>query len=194
MKMLFKIEVKRLTEMYFGDAMKILDNELGLKRVRGAKFLHAKFKKFPQFFIGIFHDKELVGLICGFPRDDYLLMSEIAIDSRFHGRGYGEKLVREFEKKAHKYKKIHAGAEDNAIGFYTKMGYKPFLLIQVLKKDYKPSDYSNFDIKKVLEVNNQIIIEVKTKEVTKKTLENYRKIHPLAHFQFIFVKGLDKKP
>src|SRR3989338_8575484 len=131
MKMLSNLKIARLTEKNFKEPIRILDNELGIKKVRNAKFLHDKFKEFPQFFMGIFHDKELVGLICGFPRDDYLLMSEIAIDSRFHGRGYGENLVREFEKKAYKYKKIHAGAEDNAIGFYKQVGYKPFLLIQV---------------------------------------------------------------
>ena len=57
-----------------------------------------KFKKFPEFFIGMFLDEKIIGVIGGFPRGDYLLMSELAVDSKFQGKSLGKKLVKHFDK------------------------------------------------------------------------------------------------
>ena len=185
--LLSKLKIRSLKEKDFENALNILDNELGKERVRNAIFLHNKFKEFPQFFIGIFLDKDLTGIICGFPREDYLLMSEIAVDLRFHGRGFGERLVKAFEKISKKdYNKINAGAHDKAIGFYKSLGYKPFLLIQFKKEDYSLEDFIGFQI-----VNyNPGIIEAKVKNCNIKIIEKLRKKYPKAYFQYIFIKKL----
>jgi len=185
MKFLSKLQVKKLEEKYFQKAMNILDNELKL-RIRDDKFLFEKFKKFPEFFIGIFLDSELIGVICGFPREDYLLISEIAIDSRFSKRGFGKKLVEGFEEVAFKkYNKINVGAQDNAVYFYNSLLYKPFLLIQFKKQDYNLNDFKNLKI-----INNsQNTNEVKVEKIDLKKIEKLRKNYPKANFQYIFTKS-----
>ncbi len=108
----------------------------GLKS-RGYKLLLRKLKENPDFFIALYLGKELIGVVQGFPRDDYLLMSEIAIAKKFCGRDFGEFLVKEFELRARKkgFKKIKAGAQDKAIDFYKRIKYKPSVLVQMKKKD-----------------------------------------------------------
>ncbi|MBU0959615.1 MAG: GNAT family N-acetyltransferase [Nanoarchaeota archaeon] len=192
MDLLSELKIRGLAEKDFSKAMDILDRELGEKRVRDRGFLHKKFKEFPKFFIGLFLDKDLVGVICGFPREDYLLMSEIAVDSRFHGRDFGKRLVNEFERRATGFKIIKAGAQDDAITFYKKIGYKPFLLIQVKKKDYKEEGYRNFKKIKEIEQGDYFIIEAKATRIDKGVLQKYRKDYPLANFQFIFQKSFSR--
>jgi ribosomal protein S18 acetylase RimI-like enzyme len=179
------LKVKQLPENYFDDAMNILDEELGKDRVRDSKFLKEKFNKFPEFFIGVFLDKELVGIICGFPREDYLLISEIAIDSKFHNSGFGKKLIKEFEKVGFKeYNKINVGARDQSIRFYKSLGYIPFLLIQYNKDDYTQDNFSNLKI-----INKKDYgLEVKVEEYNLTELNKIRKQFPKANFQYIFSK------
>jgi len=192
MKLLSELKIKQLKEKNFQGAMNILDNELGKKRVRDSSFLHSKFKKFPNFFIGIFLDKELIGVICGFPREDYLLMSEIAVDSRFQRRGFGKKLVRAFEETAKgSYNKINTGAQDNVIDFYKSLGYKPFLLIQFKKGDYSKKDFSDFHVMKKYNFNSKnLVIEAEINRYNPKLLDKLRKNYPKAYFQYIFTKPL----
>jgi GNAT superfamily N-acetyltransferase len=139
------MKISKLKRKEFSSAMKILNNELGSERVRDEKFLLEKFKEFPEFFIGIFLDKELIGVICGFPREDYLLMSELAIDRRFQKRGFGKLLVKEFDKiaKEKNYSQIKVGAMDGAISFYNSLeDYNPLLLIQYDSGKYVPSEFN----------------------------------------------------
>ena len=194
MKLLSKLEFKRIKSKEFGNLIKILDNELGKERVRDVKFLYQKLKEFPEFFIGVFLDKELVGIICGFPREDYLLISEIAIDSKFHRRGFGKRLVEEFEEAAKYkgYKKINVGSEDSALNFYKSLsGYKPFLLIQFKKEDYLDKNFDDFNIiKKRLFDKENIAIEVEITNCDLKIINQLRKKYPKAWFQYIFTKQL----
>ena len=188
MKLLSELRVEQLKEKDFQDAMDILDNELGMKRVRDSLYLFKKFKEFHQFFIGVYLDDEIIGIVCGFPREDYLLMSEIAVDSRFQKRRFGERLVKKFEEvaKKNKFNKINVGARDNAIGFYADMGYKPFLLIQFIKKDYDIKDFKDF---KIIKFNNKFI----EAEISNASLENIKKLskdYPDANFQYIFTKKI----
>jgi len=187
MTLLSELKTMSLKEKNFERAMNILDNELGKERVRDSIFLHNKFKEFPQFFIGIFLGKDLVGVICGFPREDYLLISEIAVDSRFHGRGFGKRLVKTFEERAKiKYNKINVGAQDKVIDFYDSLGYKPFLLIQFKKEDHPLSEFKYLKIIK----SSPGIIEAEVKNCNIKILEKLRKKYPKANFQYIFTKEL----
>ena len=197
MKLLSNLEIRKIKEKEFSPAMNILDNELGKERVRNKAFLYKKFKEFPNLFLGIFLDNELAGLVCGFPRQDYLLMSELAVDFRFQKRGFGKKLVKAFEEttKKLKYKKINVGADDSAIKFYKSLNYKPFLLIQYkkgesLSKDFKES--KEFKITKESEDNAYTLLEtnINKNEYTLENLKKLRKKYPKAFFQYIFTKQL----
>lgn len=184
-----KISSIKRTE--FSQAIKILDNELGKKRVRNEAFLLKRFKEFPEFFIGLFLDKELIGIICGFPREDYLLMSELAIDRRFQKRGFGKLLVKEFDKiaKEKNYSQIKVGAMDNAINFYNSLkDYKPFLLIQYNPEKYVPSEFNLPIIRTGNHGEDFVELEVKNPSILE--LENLRKKFPKAHFQYIFIKKI----
>jgi GNAT superfamily N-acetyltransferase len=186
MNFLTDLKIKTLSSQDFPSAMEILDNELGKNRVRSYDFLERKFKENSNYFIGIYIDNTLVGVIFGFPREDYLLMSEIAIDSRFQGRGFGEKLVKEFEKKGfEKYNKINAGALDDAIEFYKKIKYKPFLLVQFEKGTYTKEDFSEFKINSIKEYG----IELDITKCNLIELNKLRKKYPKASLQYIFTKS-----
>ncbi len=186
MELLSKLELKQLEEKDFQKAMDILDNELGKDRVRDPSFLFEKFKEFYQFFIGLFLDNEILGVICGFSREDYLLISEIAVDSRFSRRGFGRKLVEKFEEIAHlnNYKKINVGALDNSIYFYVSLRYKPFLLVQFKENIYSKDDFKNFKIMK----SDKKSVEIDVEKADIKILEGLRKKYPQANFQYIFTK------
>ena len=187
MNLLSEIKIQNLKEKDFEKAMEILDNEID-KRVRSDSFLYEKFKQFPNLFIGLFLDGEIIGTICGFPREDYLLISEVAVDSRFTGRGFGRKLVEMFEKVARgKYSKINIGAEDKSIGFYVSLKYKPFLLIQFKKEDYSEEDFEDFNIIKAFPER----IEIETKNCEIHTIKRLRRKYPKANFQYIFTKILN---
>lgn len=187
MNLLSKIKVQTLKKEDFEWAMKILDNEISKERVRQNLFLYKKFKQFPNFFIGIFLDKKIGGIICGFPREDYLLMSEIAVDSKFRKRGFGRRLVKAFEEVAkEKYSQIKVGAEDKATGFYSSLEYKPFLLVQFEKDAYSLSDFKNFKI--IKSSQGRIEMEIKNCEIN--TIEKLRKEYPKANFQYIFKKSI----
>jgi hypothetical protein len=185
MNFLTTLRINPLPEKDFSLAMQILDHELGKNRVRNTDFLKRKFKEFPEYFIGLYLENELVGVICGFPRENYLLMSEIAIGCRFQGRNFGKKLVKEFENIGFKkHNKINAGAQDKAIEFYKSLNYKPFLLIQFKKGNYAKEDFSEF---KILNIKDHGI-EVETKNCNLKELTRLRKKYPKATFQYIFTK------
>lgn len=188
LKLLANIEFRPIRRDEFNLAMKLLDKELEI-RVRDNKFLFEKFKKFGGLFIGLFLDNEIIGLICGFPREDYILISEISVDERFQNRGFGKRLVKIFEKKALKFgNKINVGAMDNAINFYNSLNYKPFLLIQFKKSDYSLKNFKNFKILKEKDYNDDVNLEVKIEKSDLRVISNLRKKYPKASFQYIFTK------
>jgi len=190
LNLLSDLNIRKIKKKEFSKAMKLLDGELKT-RVRDNKFLRDKYKNFSEFFIGIFLDNEIIGIICGFPREDYLLISELAIDSKFHKKGFGKKLVKEFEKVGKKkYKKINVGAEDDAIKFYELLGYNSFLLIQYKKEDYSKKDFNKLKIKKKIKDKNYEIIEVEIIKRDLKILDKLRKKYPKAYFQYIFTKNI----
>ena len=189
MNLLVDLELKKLLNNDFSLAMKILDNELGKNRSRNTTFLEAKFKEFPNYFIGIYLGKELVGVICGFPREDYLLIGELAVDFRFQRRRFGEKLVKKFEKIGfEKFNKINVGALNNAIEFYKSLNYDPFLLIQFEKGIYSKKDFSRFEILSVKDYG----VELKINECNPDELNKLRKIYPKANLQYIFTKKIGR--
>ncbi|MBU4069400.1 MAG: GNAT family N-acetyltransferase [Nanoarchaeota archaeon] len=186
MNFLDDLKINQLPKEDFYLAMSILDNELGKNRTRDSNFLKEKFKENTEFFIGIYLGEELIGVVCGFPREDYLLMSEIAIDSKFQRRKFGEKLVEEFEKVAFKkYNKIHVGALDNAIEFYKSLNYKPFLLVQFANGVYNKNDFSNFEVLRIRDYG----IELNPSNCNLIELKRLSKLYPKAKLQYIFTKN-----
>lgn len=191
MKLLSKLEFRRIKSKEFDNAIEILDNELGKDKGIKKDVLYKKFKEFPEFFIGAFLNNEIIGVICGFPRDNYLLISKIAVDKRFHNRGFGKKLVEKFEEVAKgKYNKINVGARDNSLYFYKSLlGYKPFLCIQFKEGDYSKKDFDNFQIIKEYNFDSKnFVIEAEINECNLNLLNKLRKKYPRAYFQYIFTK------
>ena len=185
LNLLTNLELKKLPFGDFSKAMCILDNELEKNRVRESSFLKEKFKKIPDYFIGIYLGGKIVGVVCGFSREDYLLMSEIAVDCRFQRRKFGKKLVQAFEKIGFKkYNKINVGALDEAIEFYKFLNYKPFLLVQFKKGIYNKKDFSGFKILAIKDYG----IELEADKCNINELTKLRKIYPKARFQYIFTK------
>jgi len=186
MRLLSNLEIKTLSKKDFKEGLKILDKELGKNRVRNEKFLLEKFKKYHQFFAGIFLDNELIGVIFGFPREDYFLISEIAVDGRFRRRGFGKKLVQFFEETVRKegYSKINVGSEDDSIGFYLSLKYKPFLLIQF--EDHGSLEKRLRDLKIIN--SSKGIIEANVEKADIRKIKELRKKFPNANFQYIFTK------
>lgn len=179
------LEIRQLEKSEFEGAMEILDKELK-DRQRDNNFLLKKFEQCPKFFIGAFLDNEIVGVICGFPREDYLVISELAVDFRFQRRGFGTMLVREFERNATGYKKIRVGAVDSAIDFYKSLGYKPFLLVQYKKGCYSGEDFKELHVTKETEDTEYKILEVKVNESDLELLVKLREKYPDAYFQYVF--------
>lgn len=190
LNLISELNLRPLNTQWFPIAMQILDDELEI-RVRDNNFLGEMFKKYPEFFRCIIIDNEIAGIICGFPREDYLLISELAVKSAFQKRGFGKQLVTEFEKiaKIKGYKKIAVGAMDNAIEFYNSLGYKPFLLIQYKRGDYSEKEFKKLYITRKVEDNEDERLEVNCK-IDLKLLERLRKKFPKANFQYIFTKKL----
>ncbi len=194
MKLLSNLEIKKIESKNFNNAIKILDEELGKKRVRNKEFLFKKFKEHPEFFIGAFLDNELIGVICGFPREDYLLISELTVLSKFQNRGFGKKLVEKFENiaKQKKYTKINVGAEDKSVYFYESLKYRPFLLIQFKKGEYSKEYFKDLDLIREYEYDNNqyVAMEIKINKCDTIFLSKLRKKYPQAYFQYIFTKSL----
>jgi len=185
-----RLEIRQLEKNEFDEAMKILDKELK-NRPRDNNFLLEKFEKYPKYFIGAFLDKEIVGIICGYPREDYLLLSEIAVDSGFQRRGLGTMLVREFERNSGGYRKIKVGVTDNAVDFYKSLGYNNFLQVQYKKGCYSDEEFKELNITKESEDTTYKMLEVKKDKCDEGQLVKLREKCPNAFFQYIFIR--DKK-
>jgi ribosomal protein S18 acetylase RimI-like enzyme len=183
---LISLKTKQLPKKDFEKAMDILDNELGKKRVRSKEFLKDKYESFKRYFIGLYLGEELIGVVCGFSRENYLLMSELAVDIRFQKRGFGKLLVTKFEERAFKdYNLIKVGARDNVIDFYKSLNYFPFLLVQFNNGEYSKKDFSKF---KVLSVRDWGI-ELELEDCSLDKINELKKKFPKANLQYIFVKN-----
>jgi len=164
------------------------------KRPRSYDFLLGKLNDNPELFLGLYLDSELIGVIQGFPRDDYLLLSEIAVDIRFRGRGFGSLLIESFEDaaKSSGYKKIKLGAQDNAVNLYLKNHYKPSLFIQV-KEEQKKAVIDNFSKEDIIEISSYdsiFGIEIRVDKVEMDYLHTLKeKFNPIS-IQYLFTKYL----
>jgi len=178
-------EIRRIKPAEFDPAMDILEKELGDGMGRTRKELKKTFNKTPEFFIGAFIDDKIEGIICGFPREDYLLMSEIAVYSQFQKHHFGKKLMEEFEKKAfEKYNKIKLISKDDVKGFYFGLGFTPSIFIQFEDKIYTPKDFEN---EKIISMK-RYGVELTSENCSEKELATFREKYPLANMQYLFTK------
>lgn len=200
LKLLSELKFKKLEYKKYEEVWNFLEKYLFLEsnmkdRPRSYDFLLDKLKENQDFFIGLFMDNELIGVIQGFPREDYFLMSEIAVSKKFRSRGFGALLVNEFEKRAKqkKFKKIKAGAQNNAVNFYKKLGYIPSILIQINKKD-KIKDFEKlikkYKIMSLKEIDDNIIIEIGYQKLDISFLDELKKEFNAFSTQYIFTKYL----
>jgi len=197
MHMLSTITIKSILPDEFPQADVFMEKHLYHgKRPRTYEFLLEKCRENPTLFLALYIDKELAGVVQGFPRDDYVLMSELAVDIRFQKRSLGTQLARAFEKNAKKlhYKKIKLGAEDKAISFYTSLGYNPSLFMQVPeeKKDEVISTLKE-DKQEILDVrivNHLAGIELAVDSIDQTKLDYLKKKFTPVSAQFLFTKYL----
>ena len=172
-KLITDICYRRIMKREFRIAFNFMFNNLE-RMQRNEKFLYDKYLEDKNFFICAFFEKNIVGAIFGFERDEKLIISELAVSPAFQRRGIARRLVELFEKKAIErgHKKINVGARDNALEFYKGLpGYKPFILKQYCREAE----------------------EIKVEKADLNLLNEKRKADSLATFQFIFSKKLNRK-
>ena len=164
---------------------KFLQNNLHL--VRTEEFLKEKLKEFPQYFKGLYLDDKLIGVIQGYPRDDYILISEIAIDQKFRKKGYGSKLVKAFEKEIHN-KKIKVGAQDNSISFYKSLNFKPSIFMQFKKENFNQNILKDYKILYQKEYAGLLGIEIEIKKISLNQINKFKdRLKPYS-IQYLFTK------
>jgi|GEM_PF-1185390 GNAT superfamily N-acetyltransferase len=166
------------------------------KRPRSYEFLLDKLHENPELFLGLYLDDDLIGVVEGFPRDDYLLISEIAVDIRFRNKGFGTLLIKEFEKVAKKigYKKIKLGSQDDAVNLYLKNNYLPLLLIQILDSEYDAViDHCNKETIQILSTkhfDNIMAVELVIDKIDLGLLKHFKKLFNPISIQYLFTKNL----
>lgn len=189
-----KLTVKTISEKNYPSADKLLETELYHgKRPRTYDFLVEKLHDHPELFLGLYLEEELAGVVQGFPRHDYVLMSEIAVDIRFRGRGFGTQLIKAFEDKAKAlgYKKIKLGAQDNAVNLYLKNNYIPSLFIQLM--DDKADDALKKLKKNIINItksNGMTGIEIAIDRVDMNELNSIKAKFSPESAQYLFSKTL----
>lgn len=141
-------------------AKKIL-GAFGENYPRTEEFVKKTFKKYPEFFLGAYLGKKLVGIVFCYPNFEKkeLLIGEICIKKRYRRRGIGKKLIEKIEKIAKKkgIKKIIAAAKEESEGFYRKLGFREFLFViskgkirfdeEILEKAWEEGDYYKYILK-----------------------------------------------
>jgi GNAT superfamily N-acetyltransferase len=166
------------------------------RRPRSYEFLLEKLRENPKLFLGLYLGDELIGVIEGFPREDYLLLSEIAVDMRFRSRGFGTLLIRYFEEEAKKsgYDKIKLGAEDNAVKLYLNNNYIPSLFLQVydavadeILDGLKGTDMPIINVSKH---DGMTGIELKIEKMDMSQLKSLKEIFNPVSIQYLFTKIL----
>ncbi len=161
-----------------------------------AKRVHNMFKKYPYFFIDVFLDNKIIGVIGGKRKNaGEATISFLCIDSKFKGKGFGKRLVKEFEKQAikRKYKAIKLGSLNESVGFYNSLGYKPSILIQIKKKKFNnkiKEKLKKFQIIFINQVNNYKGIEVKCDKTDLSLLKKLKNDFKTKAVQYLFTKKI----
>lgn len=88
---------------------------------KNIEHIDKQFSKTKIFYVAV-EDNKVIGLIRGNPNR----ITNLFVDSHYHKKGIGKKLINLFEREAFKNKSklIKAAASLYALPFYQKMGYK----------------------------------------------------------------------
>ncbi|MGV8172293.1 MAG: GNAT family N-acetyltransferase [Candidatus Woesearchaeota archaeon] len=198
-KLLAELTVRTISTEEYPPADAFLEKQLyqhlpNGKRPRSYDFLLDKLNKNPELFLGLYLDSELIGVVQGFPRDDYLLLSEIAVDIRFRDRGFGSLLIKSFENTARSlgYNKIKLGAQDYAVNLYLKNQYTPSLFIQIkeYQKDSVIDTLPKQDIIDISSYDSIIGIELRVDAIDIEYLHDIEKRFQPISIQYLFTKCL----
>jgi len=181
---LIELQIKPIQKKDYTSIYNFLTKHLHL--VRTKEFLLEKLKQYPHYFKGLYLDHELIGVIQGFPREDYILISEIAIEQRFRNRGFGHLLVKEFEKET--TEKIKVGAENNAINFYKSLNFKPSIFMQFKKKNFNQNTFKDYKILYQKEYDEIIGVEIEFKEISLYSLDKLKNQFKPYSIQYLFTK------
>jgi len=180
------LNIKKIKKTDFKKVYEFLKENLTLKR--SYRFLLNKLKNGTGKFYGIYLDKLLIGAILGFPREDYFLISELAVDQKFRYRNFGSKLIKKLENNVKGQLKV--GAMDESTEFYKKMKYKRSVQIQIKISLFKQlkNFFDEIDILHFKKIKDLVAIEIKDSD-EKKVL---KKIFPrkIISKQYIFTKYL----
>lgn len=100
----------------------------------------AKYKKFPDLFLGAWEGEKLIGEVFGFRFvEGVITLHSIAVFGTEWKKGIGTELIRAFEKVASKYSpKINVTSGREVEDFYQRVGWKPRGLLAVYEEGKKP--------------------------------------------------------
>ena len=198
-RFLSPLTVRRVKKKEFKSAEVLLGKELFQKErpaVLSQRRLYNMFRKNPLFFIGVFLNNELIGVVGGGKRKitGEAVISVLSVDSRFKGRGFGKLLVKEFEKQAREkgFKIIKLGSSNESIGFYQSLNYKPSILIQIKVSKFKniKEKIKRFKVILINQVNNYKGIEIKCDKIDLNFLKKIKKDLKADAVQYLFTKKL----
>lgn len=187
------MEIKKLPE-------KDLDEAYALDK----KYVHEdstldEFKKFyqenPKLYVGCYEEGELIGLVYGSTKEDFVILNSIAVRGDYWRKGIGSKLLKKFEEQV---KKLNAtkisvvAAEGWVENFYLKNGFELVAFFVQIKKNKLPKDYKKFGYKIVKEKEDmdKKILFIETKELSTKDRETIRKKFNAEQVNYLFEKKL----
>lgn len=100
----------------------------------------AKYKKFPDLFLGAWEGDKLIGEIFGFKFvEGVITLHSIAVFGTEWKKGIGTDLIRAFEKVASKYSpKVNVTSGREVEDFYQRVGWKPRGLLAVYEEGKRP--------------------------------------------------------
>jgi ribosomal protein S18 acetylase RimI-like enzyme len=199
-KFLSPLTIRRIKKKEFKSAELLLQKDLFKNKrpsVLSPRRLYNSFKKYPYFFIGVFLGGEIVGVIGGGGRKNTgeAVISVLCVNSKFRGRGLGKRLVEGFEKQAMKrgYNVVKLGSNDESIGFYKSLRYKPSILIQIKKSKFNQkirNKIKRFKVILVNQVNNYKGVEIKCGKLDLNFLKKLKHDLKADAVQYLFTKEI----
>ena len=128
-----QVEIRTLTiEDY--DAIIELWKRAGLpfkpKGRDSKQMMKKQMDAFPEFFVGVFHDKKLVGVVIGSYEDRMKgWINRLAVDPKYRRRGIAQQLVNTIEKALEKrgaaiFCALIEVPNEESLDMFKKMGYK----------------------------------------------------------------------
>ncbi len=102
------MEIKIQAVSNIDEAIKFVKEELGAFRhqyPRTIDYVKAVYNKYPEFFIGAYYNRVLVGVLFSYPDFDKkeVLIGELVVKKEFRRKGIGKMLILELEKICKKY-------------------------------------------------------------------------------------------